>query len=236
MEKGQLEGYMEFTSVPATFTRTPDLKRLLDAIQATQIHTFGWPIAPVIETNEYRPTPTPTGIRAEINRLSDPLDSFMRGYDYWSLDKDGTFYVLKSLFEDRASARPTGRQASPKPIYLDTRVVRTAEVFLRTARLYEALGVLPDEIIATRIEYGGLEGRVLAAANPRRFMPYHRKCSVESVGRSFQLSLRQYLDPDELKRVVYEVAKAVTEMCDFFDPTRSITDPMVDTFLQGRVP
>jgi len=229
---------MEFTSVPANFAPVSDLKRLKDAVQATQIHTFGWPIAPVIDTNEYRPSPDENGIHAEIDRLSDPLDSFMRGYDYWSLSKDGTFYVLKSIFEDRAIARQTGRPASPRVIFLDTRVVRTTEVFLRTARLYEALKVPPEEIVASRIEYGGLADRALTVANTARFfspLPL-RVCTGRKVEKTFQLALRQYLDPEELKRVVHEVVKGITEMCDFFDPPRSLTDPMVDTFLQGRIP
>ncbi len=188
-----------------------------------------WPIGVVIETNEYRPKPDKNGIHAEIDRLADPPGSFMRGYDYWTLGKDGTFYVLKSLFEDR-------RSVSPRMIFMDTRVVRTAEVFLRTARLYEALGVPLQETIGCRIEYGGLDGRILGAANPMRLVPYQRVCSAGEVIKTFQLPLQQYLDPAELKRIVHEVVKGVTELCDFFVPARSVTDPMVDAFLQGRTP
>ncbi len=230
MEKTQLDGYMEFASTPATFQPATDLRGLVDAVQATQIHTFGWPIAAVILNNEYRPRPDESGIRAEIDRLHDPPDSFMRGYDYWSLGRDGSFYVLKSLFEDR-------RSASPRFIFVDTRVIRTAEVFLRAARLYEALGAPADETIGCRIEYGGLNGRVLAFANPMRITPVQQAtCSGATLAKTFKLPLRQYLDPAELKRIVHEVVKGITEMCDFFVPSRSVTDQMIDAFLQGRVP
>jgi hypothetical protein len=230
MEKAQLEGYMEFTSSPAdSQLANADLRALLDAVQATQIHTFGWPIGAVVLTNEYSPKPDKNGIHVEINRLDDPPDSIMRGYDYWSLGKDGTFYVLKSLFEDR-------RSVSPRYIFLDTRVVRTAEVFLRTARLYEALGVPAQEVVGCRIEYGGLRHRILGFANPMRLpLIPQRVCTGDELVKTFQLPLQQYLDPAELKRIVHEVVKGVTEMCDFFEPKRSLTDPIIDAFLQGRV-
>ncbi len=227
MEKGRLGAYMEFTSVPDTFKPAGGLKSLYEAVQATQIHTFGWPIAPVLDNREYKPIADENGLHAEIDRLADPPGSFMRGYDYWSLGRDGTFYVLKSLFEDRRN---------PRAIFLDTRVIRTTEVFLRTARMYEALGAPPDEVIACRIEYGGLKDRILLAANPRRFIPFERVCTGSTAEKSFQLPLRRYLDAQGLKEIVYAVVFRITEMCDLFDPTRKITDPMVDTFLQGRVP
>lgn len=229
MEKAQLEGYMEFASTPASFQPTADLRGLVDAMQATQIHTFGWPIGAVMPNPEYRPKPDEHGVRTEIDRLADPPDSLMRGYDYWSLGRDGSFYVLKSLFEDR-------RSPAQKVIFVDTRVVRTAEVFLRAARLYEALGAPPDEIIGCRIEYGGLRGRVLGFANPMRIPPFQQStCGGATVTKTFQLPLRQYLDPAELKSIVHEVVKSITEMCDFFVPSRNATDQMIDSFLQGRV-
>lgn len=220
---------MEFASTPANFRLATDLRGLVDAVQATQIHAFGWPIGAVVTTNDYRPRPKENGIYAEIDRLGDPPDSLMRGYDYWSLRKDGTFYLLKSLFEDR-------RSPSPRSIFVDTRVVRTAEVFLRTARLYEALGVEAQEVIGCRIEYGGLRGRILGFANPRRVpLVSPRVCSDDSVVKTFQMPLQQYLDPTGLKQIVYEVVKGLTELCDFYDPSRSLTDPIIDAFLQGRV-
>jgi hypothetical protein len=229
MEKAQLEGYMEFTSAPAKFQLAAELRSLRDAVEATQIHTFGWPIGVVIDTDEYSPKPDENGIRAEIDRLSDPPGSFMRGYDYWSLRRDGTFYLLKSLFEDR-------RSVSQRMIFMDTRVARTAEVFLRTARLYEALGVPAQETIGCRIEYGGLRGRVLGFANPMR-LPLIQEpvCSGDNALKTFQLSLQQYLDPAELKRIVHEVVKGITEMCNFVVPDRNVTDQIIDAFLQGRV-
>src|SRR6266496_4182266 len=161
MEKGQLEGYMEFTSIPVNAKLIAGAKEWLQAVELTQIHTFGWPIGAVINNREFYPVPDEDGIRAEIDRRSDSRDSITWGYDFWRLRKDGTFYVLKSLFED-------ARSPSQRSIFVDTRTVRTAEVFLRTAKLYEALGVPPDTVISCRIEYGGLKGRVLGVISPRR--------------------------------------------------------------------
>ena len=230
MEKAKLNGYMEFKSTLANFQWTKELRGLMDAVHTTEIHTFGWPIGVVIHNNEqYRPKPDEKGISAELDRLSDPPDSIMRGYDYWSLGKDGLFYVLKSLFEDR-------RSESPRFIYVDTRVVRTAEVFQRTAQLYVALGVSMDETIDCRIEYGGLKGRILGFANPRRIPLVQRAvCTGNTSVKTFHLPLKAYLDPGELKQIVYDVVKGITEMCDFFVPARNVTDEMIDLFMQGRV-
>jgi len=230
MEKGKLEGYMEFVSIPASFdSTTVDQRKLLQAVELTQIHTFGWPIGAVIYGSPFSPAPDEDGIRAEIDRLGDSRDGITWGYDFWRLRTDGSFYTLTSLFEDnRSPKQPT--------IFVDTRTVRTAEVFMRTARLYEALGVSPETVVGCRIEYGGLEGRTLGVASPRR-MPIFPvpKCTGGKAERSFQLPLQEYLDPAGLKRVVYEVVKSITMMCDYFDPGRSNTDLAVDAYLQGRV-
>ncbi len=144
-----------------------------------------------MQNDPYRPKPSENGIRALIDDRVDGVGAL----DYWTLHTDGTFYILKTLFEDR---RSQGK------IFLDTRVIRTAEVFLRTARLYEALGVPTDHRMSCRIEYGGLKDRLLVAANPMAFIPIKRQCSVNSVEKMIHRPIGEILAPAGLKDVVYE--------------------------------
>ena len=121
-------------------------------------------------------------------------------------------------------------------IFLDTRAVRATEIFLRTGRLYEALGVPPNELVGCRLEYGGLSGRVLGMANQMRMPLFpERICSVDRVERDYQVRLAELFDPNSLKGLVFETVKGIAEVCDFFTPGREFTDQIVDAFLQGRV-
>jgi hypothetical protein len=221
MDKTKLTGYMEFASVLSDHRLDSELKNLVTAAYETQIHTFGWPIAPVIYGNNFDPKPIQDGIRVVINDVAD------NAFDYWTLKKNGEFYILKSLFEDRRGG---------SKIFVDTRVIRSAEVFLRTARLYKYLGVPIDKKMACQIEYGGLQNRVLAAANPNRFFPIQRKCSVNVVKKDFEQSIGYFLEPEGLKEVVFETVRSITEMCDFFVPQKDeFVGHIIDEYLRGRI-
>lgn len=221
MEKKDLKGYLEFFSYLVNYKINKELAVLLEAAEESQIHTFGWPIGLVLHNNDDKPKPySQNGIRAIIDHGS---------FDYWTLDKDGKYYILMSLFEDRRAE---------KKIFIDTRTIRTTELFLRTAKLYKLLGVPEKEVIACKIEYGGLLDRKLTAANPLRALSFsvERKCSVDVVSKEFIEPLSQFFDEGRLKEIVYEVIKSITEMCELFIPSKiKVTDPMVDEFLKGRI-
>lgn len=221
MDKKGLKGYMEFASFIEGFSLNKNLKDLISAANDTQILTFGWAIAPVIVSGEYSPKTIEdgSGVRVSINANESN--------DYWTLKKNGQFYILKSLFEDR---RKTNM------IFADTRTVRTAEVFLRTARLYRALNVPLDTRMVCRIEYGGLKGRVLGAANSLRIFPVPRVCAVDIIHREFNQTIGYFLEPTNLKEVVYETVLAITEMCDLFVPQKEeFIGQIIDDFLRGRI-
>jgi hypothetical protein len=102
---------------------------LLKAASSAQIHTFGWPIGVVLESpEEFKPSPIADGIVAGIQRAEE------HAFDYWSLRRDGSFYLMQSLFED---------QRASKALFFDTRIVRIAETLLsqRCCRQGRPLGV-----------------------------------------------------------------------------------------------
>jgi len=90
---------------------------LLNAVRASQILTFGWPIAVLLENRpEYRPRPFGDGIRADL-----AFAGHRTSYDYWAVRKNGDFYLLQSFFEDSRE-----RNA----LFFNTRIVRVTEALM----------------------------------------------------------------------------------------------------------
>jgi hypothetical protein len=144
-------------------------------------------------------------------------------YEYWALRTDLVFYLLKTVFEDTRSA---GK------IFLDTRIVRTAETIMRIRRLYEALGVRPEKQVVIRIRYTGLRDRVLSAADPMRAAsPWTQTCIEDES----QTTIRERVGDLESK-LVYLVHAAVcrlTMLFDYFQPSKEqLVRPLIEQFLQ----
>jgi hypothetical protein len=135
---------------------------LLSAMRASEIRTFGWPIAVLLENRpEYRPRPFGDGIRAEI-AIADGRTS----YDYWAVRKNGDFYLLQSLFEDSRDRNV---------LFFNTRIVRVTEALMFADNLYTALGAAPDAKISARFTHSGLAGRTLKSAGANRMLSVDRK-------------------------------------------------------------
>jgi len=115
MGKKDLEGYLKFFSYLANCNINKELADLLNAADESQIHTFGWPIGVVLH-NDKGPKPyTQNGIKAIID------DTRRHSFDYWTLDRDGKYYILASLFED---------SRAKKKIFIDTRTILSHFSFL----------------------------------------------------------------------------------------------------------
>ncbi len=186
---------------------------LRQAMEKTQIHTFGWPIGLVLDRPEFEPKAYQDGIRASI--LVDDKSQ----YDYWALRSDLVLYLLKTLFED---SRSEGK------IFLDTRIVRTAETLLRIGRLYGALGVPADERVVVRIRYTGLRGRVLTAAHPSRAVSLRNRVCVEN---ETETTIRERLGDIESKLVdlVHAAVSELTILFDYFEPSKEqVVQPLIE--------
>ena len=134
---------------------------LLSAVRASEILTFGWPIAVLLENrSEYSPHPFGDGIRAEL-AFGDDRTS----YDYWAVRKNGDFYLLQSFFEDSRE-----RNA----LFFNTRIVRVTEALMFSGKLYTALGSAPDAKISARFTHSGLAG---THSQEREFKPTAKRRS-----------------------------------------------------------
>ena len=223
MEEQALKGFMEFVSfIPGSRLSIPH-DVLLKAAEDSQIHTFGWPIGPVLHKEEYKPKPYADGIKATIHiKRGEETESF----DHWNLRKNGDYYLLKSLFED---------ERGNNEIFFDTRIVRVTEAFIRAALLYKCLGVELSEIVNIRIKHGGLKGRKLTAANPARRPFIDRRISHEDIVASeFSVEIGEI--EKKIHDLVYQVISGITVMFDFFKPSKDdVVTPMVNNFMAGRV-
>jgi TIR domain-containing protein len=147
---------------------------LLNAVRASEITTFGWPFAVLLENrDEYKPQPFGDGIRAEVSIKQESRKS----YDYWAARKNGDFYAMQSYFED---------QREHNALFFNTRIVRVTEALLFASRLYTALGAAPDAKISARFTHSGLAGRALKSATLNRQLSTHpttreQVCETETV-------------------------------------------------------
>lgn len=195
---------------------------LLDAAQAAQIRTFGWPIGLVLNADDDRPHPTGSSIRAvvEATRLEGEPS-----FDYWELRTDGEFFMVHSLFEDQ-------RGHSDK-LFFDTRIVRVTEALLYAGRLYDRLGVPPEGNVGVSVLHGGLQGRALTAANRARSLSYERTCHTDEVTATASFVLGE-LDA-KLVHLVVDLVSPLFELFDFFELGRDVYESVVDGFVRGRM-
>jgi hypothetical protein len=197
--------------------------QLLDAVRDAQIHTFGWPIGITLENrDEYRPRPTSDGIVAEIAISEDAMNR--TSYDYWKLFRDGRFYTMLSLFED---------ERAPDRLWFDTRINRITEALLFLARLYRRLDGGDTDEVVVRVRHGGLAGRVLGTANPRRSMFGDRVTSEDEVEGDIVATLSDL--ELNLTSYVKQIVQPLFVVFDFFEISDQILGEIVDGFVSGSV-
>lgn len=211
-------GSMEVRFTPNQTLLPVRQDKLLDAAAAAQIHTFGWPIGVVLENREeFRPKPTADGIVAVVHRNAE------KSFDYWSLRRDGGFYLMHSLFEDQ---RTTGA------LFFDTRIVRLAETLLYCRRLYQQLGLPDAASVTVGIRHDGLKGRRLSSASPSR-MVFDRTTSEDSIDTERDVVL---LDIDrDLVGCLKPFVDELLILFDFFTVPPQVLEQIVDSFRRGKV-
>jgi hypothetical protein len=201
---------------------------LRDAVAASTIRTWGWPIGISFDRDGQRPQPTAGGVVAEVAFGPGQLRSSNRvsSYDYWNLQRTGDFYYLRSVFEDEV-----GRTTE---LFFNTRIVQVTEMLLFLARLYgQQLRLSDTTMVSIKMTHGGLAGRYLNAIGARGFL--------HPVGPSVETQIETQLTTtvgDLEAQLVENVKTLLTRMFALFDYT-VIADPtwtdIVDRFVGGEV-
>lgn len=218
LEKNGFTGFMEVQFSLENDSINISQTELLKASQAAQIHTFGWPIgaSDASGSAEFRPKSKADGISIKI--IGE--DSF----DFWSLRKNGDFYLLQDLFEDHV-----GRQNS---LFFNTRVVRITEAILYAAKLYHNLGLDGDSVITMKIRHGGLIGREIAASTNRNVRP-NQKSSESEIEATHTFRLAEV--ESDLTNIVEKFTAPLFVVFDYFVLGKNILKQIVDDFVSGRV-
>lgn len=193
-------------------------RELNQAARASQIETFGWPIAVYVDDDGFRPRPRADGIFASIAPESK------QSYDYWTIRKNGDVFIIGSLFEDEQRS---------DTIFFDTRIIRVAEAFLYLLRLYSQLGVDRATQLEVVVRHGGLRGRILSASSPRRVMHSQRTTQEDRIESPIHDSL-EGLEANLAKHVETVVAPLLT-LFDFFELRAGDYEQLVNDFVAGVV-
>ena len=193
---------------------------LLEAARSAQIEAFGWPIGAVLDREEAtRPRPTNDGIVAELSFQQAALGP---SYDYWTWRRNGDFYILESLFEDRRSHKGTR-------IFFDTRIWRLAEALLYCGRVYRRLGVSDDTSVRFSARWGGLKGRYLAAADPFRLFPSGNASAENEVLHSVTFAMPR--TRADFTGLVMELLGPLFMVFDFQEFKQSVYESVLGGFL-----
>jgi len=197
---------------------------LLRQAKQAQIKTFGWPIAVIIDRDELRPKPKTDSIVTEITIQDE--DRGRQSYDYWTLSKNGDFYLLKSIFED---------ERRENTIFFNTRIVRITETLLYAARLYSGLGIARDVHYSIWIRHSGLKGRVLSVSSIASRMPPHsdRISSEDEVYSEIETTIEQ--TESQLVELVEKFTQPLFVVFNFFELERNILAEIVNNFVEGKV-
>jgi hypothetical protein len=196
--------------------------RLLDVLRDSSIHTFGWPIAVILENqDEYRPRPTSDGITAEvaIGEGATPAGLDRRSYDLWKLYRDGRFYTLLSLFED---------ERAPGTLFFEVRITRVTEALLLLARVYRRLDASDTDQITVWFRHQGLKGRTLRAGSRDRDV-WERKTTEDVVESSFTTSLADL--ETNLVGCVKQIIGPLFVVFEFFELSDHVLEDIVNKFV-----
>ncbi|HJP89056.1 MAG TPA: TIR domain-containing protein [Candidatus Limnocylindrales bacterium] len=195
----------------------PTQKRLADSVASKNIDTFGWPIGVFIATQP--PQPVVDGIVTEIKWAE-------RGtYDYWTLARTGTFYLLKTLSEDPLDA--------PDKLYFNTRIIRVAETILFLASLYQELGAASTGTIHVEVVHAGIRHRTLSAVGARRGTFRDRHTTEDRVRTTATFTITDV--DNRLVDIVKELVGPLFMVYEYLEVADGIYSDLIDRFREGYV-
>lgn len=221
-------GYMEIKAFLPNAKINISKNNIKDGVRDSEIHTFGWPIAVLLEGGkpEYKPVPDADGIHATILTNDDWYGdgNVRQTFDYWAIKEDGSFYLLKSIFEDERRAGE---------LFFNTRIVRITETLMFLRGLYTRFNVGADEQIRIEITHGGLKGRVLGSSTRNRLLHSSRTCHEEKVTTAITTTINE-INADMVV-VVEKFTNPLFEQFDFFQLSKDVLTDIVTNYLNGKV-
>jgi hypothetical protein len=200
-------------------TRHHSHQELLEAADGAQVHTFGWPIGVMSQQAAHMtPKPMKDGIVARI-------EPDRGSYDYWALRNDGTFYLLKSVYEENNGGKNT--------VFFDTRIVRATEVCMYLSQLYARLGAPDEARVYLRMNFNGIAGAVLKATPSRPMFRDYGPAAESGASSEVTTTLAG------LRTDIVEVVKALTRplfvLFDYFELPDDAYRTIVESYTRGEL-
>jgi len=203
-----------------------DITVLKQCAEESVLRRTGWPFGVFLHVDGKKPIALGDGIEAKI--ISDNFGN-RKSFDYWFLDKKGSFYQARVFEEDTFY----DRDKSENLIFFDTRIWRIAEALEHCVQLYKKLKVPKTTKVGLRIIHNDLRGRLLSASNSNRaFALRERKCGANRA----VYTLEATLDEIEMKFAYYvkTITKDLLSYFDFFEISEDVIDEILDEYFSWR--
>ena len=216
LEKSGLPGAMEIRF--ALHRPKPDFDpRKLKSAAGKSTIARSWPIGVFLENNDkYRPNARTDGIMAEIATRDS--------YDYWAIKRNGDFYTLSSLIEDRNK---------PDQLFFDRRIEKTTEGLLYCKQLYSNLGVEASHNIQIAMRRSGLKDRYLMSEYPDRYEVFDVYRCIENEEET-EISISLHKIKSNLVDHVIKLITSVFTLFDFFELNEDQYSGIIDRFVKHR--
>jgi len=225
-----LPGFMEVSHFSPDSEADKDQRELLSVARQAQVHLTGWPLGLVMDdSDQFRPRPLKDGILAIVaaNITSSPFPR--RRFDYWTLNRTGDFYTLRSLTEDQLD-----QDRARKVIWSDIRIIRAVEVLLHCANLHKALGTDPNAHIDLRLRYGGLRDRELTSYADR-WLAYHGRNLHENEVAVQPIKFRLAAVDTEIVPLVKKLCAPLFMIFDYTVVPDDAYEQIISDFMNGRL-
>lgn len=194
-----------------------DQVTLRNAVRDSNIHTFGWPVVPFVDSPEFQPRSMNDGLVAEI------VNQESRSYDYWALLKTGDLFFLSSFFED---------EHTEGQIFFNTQIVRVTETLLFLRQMYSVLKLDPVHLFEVTFSYGGLRNRSLTSTG--RIRSPNPPRSEEDTCESSIITNIGDIKPHLTTKVI-DLLAPLFRLFDFKEYSRDIYSQIVIDFVNGKL-
>lgn len=218
-------GYFAFSARITGNSRGLSTKEVLESLERARKYT-GWPALVVLHQEATRPKLVDGALQAWLCDLKYPDSAHA---DFWRIDAQGNFYLLRGMQEDSLSAHH--KVAEPGTVLDATLPVwRLGEFLLRINELGNAMFEDGYEVIV-ECEWTGLNGRRLTILSHRRFLGQTHSSAQDVVITSGQFTQNGL--QDMLPEVVKSLISPLYEVFDLFQPVDSLYAEELEEMKKG---